>query len=92
MPLSPTELQGEHLGQLRRLVQSPGWDLYKAHVLKRVESSEREKAKFLREGKSLEAMAQQHRIDGMKDSLDTIHQYMEGIEELLTVEDPAPTY
>ena len=91
MPLSPTELHEEELGQLRRLVQSPGWELFKTLVLKRVESNEREKAKALRELKSEQAVILQARIDGLKESLDVIYQYMEGIEADLKQED-VPAY
>ena len=81
MPLSPTELREEELGQLRRLVQSPAWELFKTRVLKRVESSEREKAKALRESKAEQAVILQARIDGLKESLDLIYQYMEGLQD-----------
>ena len=83
MSLTETELHQEELGQLRRLVQSPAWDLYKARVLKRVESNEREKAKALREYKADQAVILQSRIDGLRESLDIIHQYMEGLEDSL---------
>ena len=92
MPLSPMELHEEELGQLRRLVQSPGWELFKVRVLKRVESSEREKAKALREGNSQQAVILQARIDGLKESLDTIYQYMEGLAEELQKEESVPAY
>ena len=81
MPLSPTELREEELGQLRRMVQSPAWELFKTRVLKRVESSEREKAKALRESKAEQAVILQARIDGLKESLDLIYQYMEGLQD-----------
>ena len=86
MPLSPMELCEEELGQLRRLVQSPAWELFKARVLRRAEFNEREKAKALRESKPEEAMRFQARIDGLKESLDLIYQYMEGLEEGLKAE------
>ena len=89
MPLSPTELREEELGQLRRLVQSPAWELFKARVLKRVESSEREKAKALRESNSQQAVILQARIDGLKESLDLIYQYMEGLQDQ---EESVPAY
>ena len=89
MPLSPTELREEELGQLRRLVQSPAWELFKARVLKRVESSEREKAKALRESNSGQAVILQARIDGLKESLDLIYQYMEGLQDQ---EEGVPAY
>ena len=80
MPLSPTELRDEALVQLRRLVQSPGWDLYRTQVSKRVARSESEKAKLLREEKYQAAALEQGRVDGLREALDTIHQYMEGLE------------
>ena len=60
-------------------------------MLKRVESNEREKAKALRELKSEQAVILQARIDGLKESLDVIYQYMEGIEADLKQED-VPAY
>jgi len=92
MSLSPMELHEEELGQLRRLVQSPAWDLFRTRVLKRVESNEREKARALRESKPEEAMRLQSRIDGLKESLDLIGQYMEGLEESLRKDESIPAY
>ena len=80
MPLSPTELREEALVQLRRLVQSPGWDLYRTQVTKHVQRSESEKAKLLREEKYQAAALEQGRVDGLREALDAIHQYMEGLE------------
>ena len=81
MPLSPTELRDEELAQLRRLVQSPAWDLYKTHVLKRVVRNEQEKAKALRESNPTLAVQLQARIDGLLESLNVIAQAMEGLHE-----------
>ena len=92
MPVSPTERHEEELGQLRRLVQSPGWGLFSSRVLKRVESSEPEKAKALRESRTSEAVMLQARIDGLKESLDLIHQYMEGLQDDLQPKETSSAY
>ena len=80
MALSPMELREEALVQLRRLVQSPGWDLYRTQVTKRVQRSESEKAKLLREHNYQAAALEQGKVDGLREALDTIAQYMEGLE------------
>ena len=95
MPLSPMELHEEELGQLRRLVQSPGWGLFNNLVHKRVQSREQEKARVLRASKP-EEMAQavrfQAEIDGLRESLDLVHQYMEGLEEDLQPKEAIGSY
>ena len=92
MPLSPTELHEEELVQLRRLAQSQGWALFSTRVLKRVASSEREKARCLREGQTDAAIRLQARIDGLKESLDLLQQAMDGIAEDLQPKEPVGSY
>ena len=89
MALTPQELHVEELGQLRRLVQSPAWSLFKVRVQKRVEFKDLEKARHLREGRLQEAAVVQAQVDGLRESMDLIHQYMEGLEEELRVPEPA---
>ena len=80
MPLSPTETHAEELGQLRRLAQSPAWGLFSSRVLKRVASSEQEKARLLRESNLQQAMAMQCRVDGLREALDMLPQMIEEVQ------------
>lgn len=45
-----------------------------------MQRSESEKAKLLREEKYQAAALEQGRVDGLREALDTIAQYMEGLE------------
>ena len=80
MALSPMETHDEELGQLRRLAQSPAWGLFSSRVLKRVASSEQEKARLLREGMLQQAMAMQCRVDGLREALDILPQLIEEVQ------------
>ena len=92
MPLSPMEHHEADLVQLRQLVLSPGWALYKARVLKQVQSRDRERARLQREMKQMESYGEQRQIDGLNEALDVIHQYMEGLSEDLQQSDTEPAY
>ena len=92
MPLSPMELHDEALGQLRRLVQSPGWDLYSSLVLKRVQSSEQEKAKGLREALFEQALWLQGQIDGLRAALDLLPQEIDRLEAEVHPAEPIGSY
>ena len=54
-----------------------------------MQRSESEKAKLLREEKYQAAALEQGRVDGLREALDAIHQYMEGLE---VPEDSSPAY
>ena len=79
MPLSTTELREEQLGQLSRLVQSPGWGLYRTRVEQCVVRNELVKAKLLRELKLQEAAQLQSRLDGLREALDLMDQYIDSL-------------
>ena len=80
MALSEVELRQEDLGQLRRLVQSPGWGLLTARLARLVQRSESEKARLLREAKpeSLQqATRYQGEVDGIQRALKEVERYMD---------------
>ena len=92
MALSETELRQEDLGQLRRLVQSPGWELLTSRLLRLVQRSESEKARLLRDGKpeSLQqASRYQGEVDGIQRALTEVERYM---KELAAEPGEPPTF
>ena len=89
MALTDAEVKQENLGVLRRLALSPGWDLYRTHLLKLVQSREQEKASLLRGSKPTEAMAIQARIDGLMEALTSLDKT---IVELQSKQDDTPLY
>ena len=76
MALTVPETQEADLAQLRRLAQSPGWELYRARVQRLVQRNEAEKAKFLRTGDTSKAAALQHQVDGLVQALNELYFYM----------------
>jgi len=89
MPLSEMELRQEDLGQLRQLVQSPGWELLKARLVRLGQRSESEKARLLRSAKPEElqqAIRYQGEVDGLTKAITEIERYM--AELATTPEEP----
>ena len=80
MALSEVELRQEDLGQLRRLVQSPGWVLLTTRLQRLVQRSESEKARLLRDGKpeSLQqSIRYQGEVDGLTRAMTELTRYMD---------------
>ena len=79
MPLSPTELQEEALGQLRQLVQSPGWALYQARLRSLSKSREVARNDALRAGEGHDAVLYQGMIDGLDLAIRELDRYVEHV-------------
>ena len=92
MALKPKEVVEGELAQLRALVQSPGWDLFRAHALKRAQSRDKARANLQRECKHELAYGELRQIDGIHETLDLIHQVMEGMASSVRVEETSPAY
>ena len=92
MALLEAEVAEEQLGQLRRLAQSPAWGLFKTHLMKHVESSEREKAQFLRDEQVHRATMLQGRIDGMFCALELLGKQIAEYEKQLKTSEAEPVY
>ena len=77
--LSPTELQEEALGQLRQLVQSPGWGLYQARLRSLSRSRESAKADALRAGEASDAVFYQGMVDGVDLAVKELDRFIIGM-------------
>ena len=89
MALSPTEVSEENLAQLQRLVQSPGWGLFKTRLTKRVASRELAKDQYLREEKHHLATLELGRVEGLREAVEDLFRY---IEELTPKHDVDGSY
>ena len=83
-----TELRDEQLRELKLLVQSPGWVLYRNRLQERVQHKEREKAAFLLRGSLHEAVVAQGYISGLSDFERILEDYMAKLK--VTVEEEKP--
>ena len=83
-----TELRDEQLRELKLLVQSPGWVLYRNRLQERVQHKEREKASFLLAGKLHEAVVSQGYINGLSDYERIVEDYMAKLTHKVEEEKP----
>ena len=84
MPLEETELREEQLQQLRRLAQSPGWELLRRRLGQLVQRSESEKASLLRDGlqgKETRASYLQGKVDGLEVAVQELSRYEKELEQ-----------
>ena len=82
------ELRDEQLRELKLLVQSPGWVLFRNRLQERVQHKEREKADFLLRGMLHEAVIAQGYINGLVSVEKTLADYMERLK--VTIEEEKP--
>ena len=86
--LEETELREEQLREMKLLVQSPGWVLYRNRLHERVLHKEREKAAFLLAGKLHEAIVAQGYITGLSDYERIVDDYMAKLTHKVEEEKP----
>ena len=84
MPLEETELREEQLQQLRRLAQSPGWELLRQRLRALVQRSESEKANLLRDnvqGRETRASYLQGQVDCLTVAMTELGRYEKDLEQ-----------
>ena len=86
MPLNEAEVKAEDLQQLKQLVRSPAWAMYRTRLLKLAQRRESGKASLLRQASSDlgEARYAQGIIDGLEQAMSEIDK---SIQELEIVQD-----
>ena len=92
MSLEQAELRQEQLLQLRRLAQSPGWELLRQRLSQLVQRSESEKASLLRESyEGLETRASylQGQVDGLQAAVAELTRYEKELEQQSVPIEPA---
>ena len=90
MPLTDKEQLQEELAELRRLAQSPAWDLYSSHLRQLVIRAEEEKALHLRKNDTHRAILIQGQVDGMKRALDALDKMISSVN--LNKDESIPSY
>ena len=86
--LEETELREEQLKELKLLVQSPGWVLFRNRLRERLQHKEREKAGFLLAGKLHEAVIVQGYINGLSDYERIVEDHMSKLKVEVSEEKP----
>ena len=92
MSLEQAELRQEQLLQLRRLAQSPGWELLRQRLSQLVQRSESEKASLLREsyeGRETRASYLQGQVDGVQAAVNELTHYEKELEQQIVPTEPA---
>ena len=92
MSLEQAELRQEQLLQLRRLAQSPGWELLRQRLSQLVQRSESEKASLLREsyeGRETRASYLQGQVDGLQAAVAALTRYDKELEQQSVLSEPA---
>ena len=92
MSLEQAELRQEQLLQLRRLAQSPGWELLRQRLSQLVQRSESEKASLLRdsyEGRETRASYLQGQVDGLQAAVAELTRYEKELEQQSVLSEPA---
>ena len=84
MSLEQAELRQEQLLQLRRLAQSPGWELLRQRLSQLAQRSESEKASLLRDsyaGRETRASYLQGQVDGVQAAVAELTRYEKELEQ-----------